>query len=110
MKTTIGRLCAVVATATGVFTMPVNAETVTAEPDAFLEYIEATGSQYINTGVNAETGLKSRLDFEVGSYSGNADWGILDAATVASASDNRSRIFMCHLYNYKPFFGYCLKL
>ena len=28
-------------------------ETVTAEPDAFLEYIEATGSQYIDTDVNA---------------------------------------------------------
>ena len=34
-------------------------ETVTAEPDALLEYIEATGSQYIDTGVNAETGLKA---------------------------------------------------
>ena len=32
-------------------------ETVTEEPDAFLEYIEATGSQHIDTGVNAETGL-----------------------------------------------------
>ena len=34
-----------------------------AEPDAFLEYIEATGSQYIDTGVNAETGLKAQIDF-----------------------------------------------
>ena len=84
-------------------------ETVTAEPDAFLDYIEANGSQYINTGVNAETGLKARIDLEIGSYSGNADWGFLDAATVASASDNRKRIFLCHLYSYKPFFGYGLK-
>ena len=87
----------------------VRGETVTAEPDAFLDYIEANGSQYINTGVNAETGLKARIDLEIGSYSGNADWGFLDAATVASASDNRKRIFLCHLYNYKPFFGYGLK-
>ena len=28
-------------------------ETVTEEPDAFLEYIEATGTQYIDTDVNA---------------------------------------------------------
>ena len=28
-------------------------ETFTEEPDAFLEYIEATGSQYIDTDVNA---------------------------------------------------------
>ncbi len=99
-----GLLCAF-----GLLALCVRGETVTAEPDAFLEYIEANGSQYINTGVNAETGLKARIDLEIGSYSGNADWGFLDAATVASASDNRKRIFLCHLYNYKPFFGYGLK-
>ena len=99
-----GLLCAF-----GLLAFCVRGETVTAEPDAFLDYIEANGSQYINTGVNAETGLKARIDLEIGSYSGNADWGFLDAATVASASDNRKRIFLCHLYNYKPFFGYGLK-
>ena len=45
-------------------------ETDTAEPDAFLEYIEATGEkggkQYIDTGVNAETGLKAQIDFIAG--------------------------------------------
>ena len=40
----------------------VHAHTSTEEPDAFLDYIEATGSQYIDTGVNAETGLKARID------------------------------------------------
>ena len=99
-----GLLCAF-----GLLALCVRGETVTAEPDAFLDYIEANGSQYINTGVNAETGLKARIDLEIGSYSGNADWGFLDAATVASASDNRKRIFLCHLYSYKPFFGYGLK-
>ena len=99
-----GLLCAF-----GLLALCVRGETVTAEPDAFLDYIEANGSQYVNTGVNAETGLKARIDLEIGSYSGNADWGFLDAATVASASDNRKRIFLCHLYNYKPFFGYGLK-
>ena len=56
------------------------AETVTAEPDAFLEYVEATGTQYVDTGVNAETGLKARVDFAwaSGTISGN-DWSLLDA-------------------------------
>ena len=86
------------------------AEQVAAEPDAFLDYIEATGSQYIDTGVNAETGLKARIDMEWGAKTpANDDWSMLDAATVASASDNRSRIFLCHIYNQKPFFGYGLK-
>ena len=59
-------------------------ETVTAEPDAFLEYVEADGNQYIDTGVNAETGLKARLDFEWGAkVDSNDDWSLLDAAIAA---------------------------
>ena len=88
------------------------AETVTAEPDAFLEYIEATGTQYVDTGVNAETGLKARCDFAwaSGNISGN-DWSLLDAAIDSSSSDKRIRFLMCHLYGGggKPFFGYGLK-
>ena len=48
-----GLLCAF-----GLLALCVRGETVTAEPDAFLDYIEANGSQYINTGVNAETGAQ----------------------------------------------------
>ena len=57
------------------FAVPANADTETAVPDAFLDYIEATGTQYIDTGVNAETGLKARIDFSwaSGNISGN-DW------------------------------------
>ncbi len=88
------------------------AETVTETPDALLEYIEATGTQYIDTGVNAETGLKARIDFSwaSGNISGN-DWSLLDAAIDASTSDNRNRFLMCHLYGGggKPYFGYGLK-
>ncbi len=88
------------------------AETATEEPDAFLEYIEATGTQYIDTGVNAETGLKARCDFAwaSGTISGN-DWSLLDAAIDSSSSDKRNRILMCHLYGGggKPFFGYGVK-
>ena len=39
------------------------AVTVSGTPDAYLDYIEATGQQYIDTEVNAETGLKARADF-----------------------------------------------
>ena len=87
------------------------ANTVTEEPDALLDYIEADGSQYIDTEVNAETGLKARIDLEMGNFGGDTtDWGFLDAADpVTTVSDNRSRIFMCHMYNSKPFFGYGLK-
>jgi len=87
-------------------------ETVVSEPDAFLEYIEATGSQYIDTGVNAETGLKARCDFAwaSGTISGN-DWSLLDAAIESTSSDKRNRFLMCHLYGGggKPYFGYGIK-
>ena len=86
-------------------------ETVTAEPDAFLDYIEANGSQYVNTGVNAETGLKARIDFSWADKVGdNDDWSLLDAATYSTDSEKRTRIFLCHMLNQKPFFGYGLKL
>ena len=85
-------------------------ETVTAEPDAFLDYIEATGSQYIDTGINAETGLKAQIDFAwaSGTISTN-DWSLLDAAIDNTVSDKRTRFLMCHLYKAKPYFGYGVK-
>lgn len=87
-------------------------ETVTAEPDALLDYIEATGTQYIDTGVNAETGLKAQIDFAwaSGDISGK-DWSFLDAAVNNSDSNKRWRFLMCHLYGGggKPLFGYGLK-
>ena len=87
-------------------------EPVTAEPDAFLDYIEATGSQYIDTDVNAETGLKAWVAFSwaSGDISGK-DWSLLDAAIDNTVSDKRNRFLMCHLYGGggKPFFGYGVK-
>ena len=79
--------------------MPALAYTETAEPDAFLEYIEATGTQYIDTGVNAETGLKARFDMEWGavvtpaSSSGGDDWSMLDARK----DSGNTRFYMCHI-------------
>jgi hypothetical protein len=84
-------------------------EQITAEPDAFLDYIEATGSQYIDTGVNAETGLKAYVDFAWATYSGNPDWSLLDACIDSSVSDKRNRFLMCHMFNGKPYFGYGVK-
>ncbi len=82
--------------------------TVTAEPDAFLEYVYSDGSQYVDTGVNAETGLKARIDMEWLS-SVSSDWSMLDAATVSTDANKRSRLFLCHINSKKPFFGYGLK-
>ncbi len=73
------------------------AETVTAEPDAFLEYVEATGTQYIDTGVNAETGLKARLDWSISSGTQN-DSSFLDAKV-----GNNRRFMMVHSYQKRPY-------
>lgn len=74
------------------------ATTVTAEPDAFVEYVEATGSQYIDTGVNAATGLKARIDMAWGSVvkelsAGGDDWSMLDARKTSG----NTRFYLCHL-------------
>ena len=85
-------------------------ETDLGEPDALLDYIEATGSQYIDTGINAETGLKARVDFAWATgFSEQDDWSLLDATIDNTVSDKRTRFLMCHLYKAKPYFGYGVK-
>ena len=108
MKTKLLQITSFAAACALAAPMAARAETVTAEPDAFLEYIEATGTQYIDTGVNAETGLKARLDFTLESFTSSSDWGVLGAATENGDSNNRTRIFLCHLLGNKPYFGYGL--
>ena len=76
------------------------AETVSGTPDAYLDYIEATGEQYIDTGVNAETGLKARADFSWGTAGSNDDWGLL-CAKDGQSGDNSTRMLMIHLGNNK---------
>ncbi len=84
------------------------AETMTGTPDAYLDYIEATGQQYINTGVNAETGLKARADFSWGSVvSTYDDWGLLGAKD-GNSGDYSTRMLMIHLGGNKPYVGYGL--
>ncbi len=85
------------------------ATTIIAEPDAYLDFIEATGEQYVDTGVNAETGLKARIDMEWGDGGTSCDWGLLGAKD--NTKDNtHSRVFLYHgNYNggmFKVAYGY----
>ena len=98
---------AIIATAAAGFAACARGETFTEEPDAFLEYIEATGSQYIDTGVNAETGLKAQIDFAwAADFDEKSDWSLLDAAINNTDSNKRTRFQMCHMFQKKPYFGY----
>ena len=83
------------------------AETVSGTPDAYLDYIEATGQQYIDTGVNAETGLKARADFSWGPAGSWDDWGVLGAKDGQSG-DNSTRMLMIHISK-DLYVGYGLK-
>ena len=84
------------------------AATVYGTPDAYLDYIEATGLQYINTGVNAETGLKARADFSWGAVTSTYDdWGLL-CAKDGKSGDNSTRMLMIHLGGNNPYIGYGL--
>ena len=75
-----------------------------------LDYIEATAKQYIDTGINAATGLKVTADFSWGDKVGNNDdWGLVGAKNKDSG-DAGIRMLMVHLYNQKPFIGYGKKL
>jgi len=54
-----------------------------------VEYLESTGTQYIDTGIVAKSGIKSVLNFEYTSITGTAS--MLDAR-----SDN-NRFYLCHV-------------
>ena len=97
MKTMPRILCAVAAV--GFLVMSANAETIDGEPDAYIEYITATGTQYIDTGVYPSLGLKARIDmkwkqlYSVSNGKTNYfDWAFLDAK-----GGGDSRFYMLHL-------------
>lgn len=77
---------------------PARAETVTAEPDALLEYVETpqhasnndTVTQYIDTGVKAETGLKARMDAVILSSTRS------DSAILGARYNSDRRFLMLH--------------
>ena len=84
----------------GVFAMNVcPAETIEGTPDAYLEYVEANGTQYINTGVLPSIGLKARIDLKwtrtTTSSGGFYDWSFLD---VRGSGDDR--FYLLHLNQY----------
>ena len=85
------------------------AETIPSEPDAYLDYIEANGSQYIDTGVNAETGLKARADLEWGdavAADGGSGAGYGDDWALLDARNGSTRLYFCHLNHNVILCGY----
>lgn len=74
---------------------PAPAATAADQPDAYIEYVEATGSQYIDTGVNAQTGLKARIDMAWADGGTSCDWGFLGAKDT-SKDNLHSRVFLYH--------------
>ncbi|MBO6168270.1 MAG: hypothetical protein J6P13_08010 [Kiritimatiellae bacterium] len=91
--------------------LPAAAETVTdVEPDAFLEWVETpqdssnddTVTQYIDTGVKAETGLKARMDAVVLSNTRN------DSAILGARYNNNRRFLMLHSYGKNAWTAYGL--
>ena len=56
-----------------------------------LDYLKSTGVQYIDTGVNAETGLKCELTTSYNYLNGNA--------SILSAYDGNNRIYHAHISN-----------
>ena len=86
-----------------VFSHPAFCETESGKPDAYLDYIEATGTQYIDTGVNAEEGLKSRIDIGWDTIPGECNWDILAAR---HSGGGVPYFLMCKIYNARIWCSY----
>ena len=54
-----------------------------------VEYLESTGTQYIDTGIVAKSGIKSILNFEYTS--------ITDTASMLDARSGNNRLYLCHV-------------
>ena len=70
-----------------------------AEPDAYLDYVESDGSQYVDTGVEASAGTKTEFKMRWTSAPAT-DWMFLGAR----ANSNNNRFF--YLYTYSKYFYY----
>ena len=103
-----GHFCAISALTLALSISVARAETVTAEPDAFLEYVEtnqdssdsANVTQYIDTGVKAETGLKARMDAVILSTTRS------DSAILGARKGSDNRFLMLHSNNKNAFTAY----
>ena len=54
-----------------------------------VKYLESSGTQYIDTGIVAKSGIKSVLDFEYTS--------ITDTASMLDARSGNNRLYLCHV-------------
>ena len=70
-------------------TLPLSAET----PDKFVRYVEATGSQYVDTGVTGRWNTKIKAQFE---WMNLADSGFVSAGS----NGNNTRLYMCYTYKH----------
>lgn len=59
----------------------------------YISYVKTTGTQYIDTGVNAKTGLSSEIVLSIDDFNGINDFGILGARVSST------RIYLLHYYN-----------
>ncbi len=101
-------LCAISSTVLALLISAARAETVTAEPDAFLDYIETTQdssdyakvTQYIDTGVKAATGIKARMDAVILSNTRS------DSAILGARKGSDCRFLILHSNNKNAFAAY----
>ena len=70
-------------------------------PDEFVEYVEAHGDSYIDTGIVGRSG--TRCDADMMWLKVGADYGFLDARSSSSSGD---RIYLIHNYTSKMGIGY----
>ena len=60
------------------------------QPDKWVRYVEATGSQYVDTGVQARWGTKAEMKVE---------WlAFADASFLAARNSGDTRLYFCHCY------------
>lgn len=58
----------------------------------YISHIKTTGTQYLDTGVNAKNGLSSEITLSIDDFNGINDFGILGART------NSNRIYLLHYF------------
>ena len=58
----------------------------------YITYVKSTGTQYIDTGVVAKSGLSSEMTLEIENFNEKGDFGIL------GARNGNTRIYLLHYY------------
>ena len=60
------------------------------QPDKWVRYVEATGSQYVDTGVQARWGTKAEMKVEWMAFA--------DTSFLAARNSGDTRLYFCHCY------------